>query len=592
MAEAFAILRTKKLKTPGNVAGSASHIERSRPTHNAQPGVANEWLEGGPGMYARAKEIWDSVPKKRSDAVHAFEVLLTASPEAFVNGMDVDAWKVRAMAWLREQYKGAEIIGACLHLDETTPHIQAILVPTDRKPDGSLQLNCKKYLGSAAKLSAMQTSYAKAMAPLGLQRGLQGSKAHHTQISQFYDEIKHAGRVKIQRPVVATPPMLLTLKGREAWAAGQSQEIAKALGAPLNSMRAKAAEAGIHKRQNRELKASNSALSAQNAEYKRKEAAARLRDLPLETVAQALGCYKSPKVVQKDKDLWESPQGKLSIKGTKFFNQEDGKGGGGAFDLVMHINDCSYVEALAWLRDTYDPAAAVEAAVEAARIQAQTQVAKAPAAPFRTPQHDDRHWPRVRDYLTSVRALAGELVDRLRADGWLGADSRANAFFVKILGGKTTSVELKGTGNSLFTGSRGRSSEGVFVVKGGNDKLAVCEAPIDAISYVQLHPQSTAIATGGTGKWRAAIEYLVKYRDQFKSVVCASDNDPGGVEMAGNLGLDHEPPPNGLGDWNEAVKALRDDPHALDAKDASKRTTGPSRPKARPKANDASGLEI
>jgi hypothetical protein len=348
----------------------------------------------------------------------------------------------------------------------------------------------------------------------------------------------------------------------------------------------------VHARQNRELKASNSALSAQNAEFKRKEAAARLRDLPLETVAQALGCYKSPKVLQKDKDLWESPVGKLSIRDTKFFNQEEGKGGGGAIDLVMHINDCSYAHALAWLRDTYDPAAAVEAAVEAARIKAQTEVQKAPVAPFRTPQHDDRHWPRVRDYLTSVRALAGDLVDRLRADGWLGADSRANAFFVKILGNKTTSVELKGTGNSLFTGSRGRSSEGVFVVKGGNDKLAVCEAPIDAISYVQLHPQSTAIATGGTGKWRAAIEYLVKYRDQFKSVVCASDNDPGGVEMAENLGLDHEPPPNGLGDWNEAVKALRDDPHALDAQGVSKRTTGPSSHKARPKTNDASDLEI
>lgn len=563
MAEAFAIMRTKKLKTPGNVAGSASHIERSRPTHNADPSVANEWLEGGPGMYARAKELWDAVPRKRSDAVHAFEVLLTASPEAFQAGMDIEAWKACSMDWLRQQFKGATIVGACLHLDETTPHIQAIIVPTDRKPDGALQLNCKKYLGSAAKLSAMQTSYAKSVAPLGLQRGLQGSKARHTQISQFYSAITRPGAIKFTRPEVATPPMILTEKGRSAWASAQTKTIVAGLAEPLSQVKARAASGDVHARQNRELRASNSALAAQNAEFKRKESAARLRELPLEKVAQALGCYKSPKVVQKDKDLWESPVGKLSIKDTKFFNHEDGKGGGGAFDLVMHISACSYVEALAWLRDEFDPTAAVEAAVEAARIKAQADVQKAPAAPFRAPKHDDRHWARVRDYLTSVRALAGDLVDRLRDDGWLGADSRANAFFVKILGGKTTSVELKGTGNSLFTGSRGRSSEGVFVVKGGNDKLAVCEAPIDAISYVQLHPHSTAIATGGTGKWRAAIEYLVKYRDQFKSVVCASDNDQGGIEMAENLGLDHEPPPNGLGDWNEAVKAVRENPDAL-----------------------------
>lgn len=576
MAEAYAILRTKKLKTPGNVAGSASHIERTRPTHNADPSIANEWLEGGPGMYARAKELWNSVPRKRSDAVHAFEVLLTASPEAFANGLDVDAWKAQSMTWLRKQFKGATVVGACLHLDETTPHIQAIIVPTDRKPDGSLQLNCKKYLGSAAKLSAMQTSYAKAMAPFGLQRGLQGSKAQHTKISQFYSAIRGKA-VKIQRPVVNTPPLLLSLRGREAWAQAQSQALVQGLSEPIKTLRAQAAGAGVHERQNRELKAANSALSAQNAEHKRKEAAARLRELPLEQVAQALGCYKSPKVVQKDKDLWESPVGKLSIRGTKFFNQEEGKGGGGAIDLVMHINDCKYAEALAWLRDTYDPAAAVEAAVEAARIKAQADVQKAPAAPFRAPQHVESSWPRVREYLVSVRALAGALVDKLRSAGWLGADARNNAYFVKQDGNKLTSVELKGTGRSLFTGSRGRSSEGVFVVEGGTDKLAVCEAPIDAISYVQLHPQSTAIATGGTGKWAAAVNYLVKHRDRFKAVVCASDNDEGGVEMAENLGLDHEPPPNGLGDWNDAVRAVRDDPHALDDQRLSKRAAGPSR---------------
>lgn len=478
MAEAFAILRTKKLKTPGNVAGSASHIERTRPTHNADPSVANEWLEGGPGMYARAKELWDAMPRKRSDAVHAFEVLLTASPEAFQNGMDIEAWKARSMTWLRQQFKGATIVGACLHLDETTPHIQAIIVPTDRKPDGSLQLNCKKYLGSAAKLSAMQTSYAKSVAGLGLQRGLQGSQARHTQISQFYGAIQGKA-VKIQRPVVSAPPLLLSLKAREAWAQAQSQALVQGLSEPIKTLRAQAAGAGVHQRQNRELKASNSALSAQNAEYKRKEAAARLRDLPLETVAQALGCYKSPKVVQKDKDLWESPAGKLSIKGTKFYNQETGFGDGGAISLVMHLNDCNYAHALAWLRDTYDPAAAVEAAVEAARIKAQDEVKKAPAAPFRAPQHVEASWPRVREYLVSVRALAGALVDKLRNAGWLGADARNNAYFVKQDGNKLTAVELKGTGRSLFTGSRGRSSEGVFVVEGGTDKLAVCEAPIE-----------------------------------------------------------------------------------------------------------------
>lgn len=75
---AYAIMRTKKLKTPANVAAAASHIERTRPTHNANLDIQNEWLtKGGAGMYDRAQKVWDKIPKKRSDAVHGFEVLMT-----------------------------------------------------------------------------------------------------------------------------------------------------------------------------------------------------------------------------------------------------------------------------------------------------------------------------------------------------------------------------------------------------------------------------------------------------------------------------------------------------------------------------------
>lgn len=591
MAEAYAILRTKKLKTPGNVAGSASHIERTRPTHNARPGVANEWLAGGPGMYASAKEIWDAVPKKRSDAVHAFEILLTASPEAFANGLDLDAWKRQSMDWLRQQFKGAEIVGACLHLDESTPHIQAIIVPTDRKPDGTLQLNCKKYLGSGAKLSAMQTSYAKAVANLGLERGLQGSKAKHTTISQFYSAIKGHGGVKFTRPEVATPKLMLTKEGREAWAKAQTERIVEGLSDPLSKVRAKASAGAVYERQAKQLKAANSALSQENEALKRqaKEQAARLRSLPLEKVAQALGCY------QVERDRWESPAGKLSITDSKFFNHEQEQGGGGAFDLVMHVNDCTYSEALAWLRDQYDPSAAIAAAVEAARIKAEAEVEKAPPRPFEAPQHVETKWPRVREYLTTVRGLAGALVDKLKESGWLGADRRANAFFIKMAGGEAVAAELRGTGRSDFKGSAlgSSSKEGVFVVNGGKQRLAVCESAIDAISYVQLHPEATAISTGGTGKWRAALPFIEQYGKHYQEHVCASDNGVGGEGMAMNLELPHDAPPNGFKDWNEALKAVQMDPRALDTREPEPAALPPAeKPKAQPRRKHDDTLSL
>lgn len=563
---AYAIMRTKKLKTPGNVAASASHIERTRPTHNADLTISNEWLGGtAPGMYAKAKDVWDRIPKKRSDAVHGIEVLLTASPEAFSEGLDLDAWKEQSMTWLRQQFKGCELVGACLHLDESTPHIQAILVPTDKAPDGTLKLNCKKYLGSAQKLSAMQTNYAKSVQSLGLERGLKGSKAKHTTISQFYDAINRPGAVKFARPEVATPPMILTEKGRKTWAEAQTQSIVDGLSDPLATVKAQARAGDVYQRQNRELKASNAAISKQNEEMRRKEQQRRLRELPLELVAKSLGCYQTPELIAKDKHQWESPAGKLNIKGTKFFNVESGKGDGGALSLVMHVNDCDFKTALTYLRDEFDADRAVEAAAEQARLDAQRVVEKAPPAPFQAPEHVERAWPRVRDYLTRVRALAGSVVDKLRSTGWIGADLRNNAFFLKAEGQKVTSVELRGTGRSNFKGSRGRSSEGVFpVMIEGSTKLAVCESAIDAISYVQLHDGYSAIATGGTGKWASAKSFIERFGSKFSSIVCASDNGKGGIGMAKALDLPHASPPQGFGDWNEFAQAADLNPSLLE----------------------------
>lgn len=564
----FVILRTEKLKKPSNVASSASHIERSRPTKNADPSKfhLNEWLIGGPGMYAKAKEVWDSIPKIKSDSVHAFEVLLSASPDAFTHGkLDIESWKKQKIAWLQEQFKGATIVGACLHLDETTPHIQAIVIPTDRKPDGTLQLNCKKYLGSKAKLAAMQTGCAKAVANLGLVRGIEGSKAKHTTIKKFYSAINAEVPGKFAGIKIEPPPLILTQSERLKWAQEQTKKFASQLEKPISDLQGAARAGVIYERQAKQLKAANSALTLQNEELKRqaKEQAARLRSLPLEKVAQALGCY------QVERERWESPAGKLSINGSKFFNHEQEQGGGGAFDLVMHVNDCTYSEALAWLRDQYDPSAAIAAAVEAARIKAEAEVEKAPPRPFEAPQHVETKWPRVREYLTTVRGLAGALVDKLKESGWLGADRRANAFFIKMAGGEAVAAELRGTGRSDFKGSAlgSSSKEGVFVVNGGKQRLAVCESAIDAISYVQLHPDATAISTGGTGKWRAALPFLEKHREQYQEVVCAADNGEGGEGMALNLNLHHDAPRNGFKDWNDALKAVQIDPAALDVRE-------------------------
>ena len=540
----------------GNVAGSASHIERTRPTHNANPDIKNEWLVGDGSMYEKSKKVWDKIPKIRKDAVHAFEVLLTASPEAFEN-INLDEWKKKNIEWLKKEFAGCEIVGACLHLDESTPHIQAIIIPTDIKKDGSQQLNCKKYLGGPAKLKAMQTSYAKSMAGFGLERGVEGSKAKHTTIAQFYKNIS-AGAVKIKPFDVQPPPsILLTKKAREEWAKAQTVAIKSELAKPINNLRANSTKSIDLNKQNNELKRSNSALTKnlKNAKNKIKEQADKMRQLPLTEVAEMLGCYK-PKSA-KDKNMWITPAGRVFIKNDlQFINHDEQAKGGGAIDFVMHIKDCGFTDALTFLERMYGSDAAIEAAATAARLRAEQALKNAIVKPFAMPVAHNSAWSKVRAYLTVVRGLAETLIDNLKSDGWLYADRRNNVVFVNTNAHtkEVCAYELKGTTSTPFTQAQGDSKNGIFIVEGGKSKLAICESAIDAISYVQLHPHATAVAVAGTAKFEAVLPYIEKYGKNYSAIVCASDNDAAGANMAANLDLPHHPPAAPGADWNDVVK--------------------------------------
>ncbi|WP_171496447.1 plasmid recombination protein, partial [Acinetobacter sp. TUM15372] len=73
-----------------------------------------------------------------------------------------------------------------IHRDETTPHLVAYVVPIDLEG----KLNAREFLGGRSKLSKMQTDFDNEVKHLGLERGLEGSKAEHTTIKDFYAEIQ------------------------------------------------------------------------------------------------------------------------------------------------------------------------------------------------------------------------------------------------------------------------------------------------------------------------------------------------------------------------------------------------------------------
>ena len=190
MAVNYAILRTAKLKTMGNIGGSLAHHYRTIETPNADPNRTpkNHHTVATPEAVKQA--IQNRLPeKRRADAVLCIEYLITASSEweGWGNDKETDFFK-RAGQWLIDKHGAENIAGISIHRDISTPQLVAYVVPIDHKG----KLNCKNFLGGRVKLNQMQTDFAKTVADLGLTRGKEGSKAKHTNIKAYYHDINHA----------------------------------------------------------------------------------------------------------------------------------------------------------------------------------------------------------------------------------------------------------------------------------------------------------------------------------------------------------------------------------------------------------------
>lgn len=186
----FAICRTKKMKTKGNIGGQAAHVERTSETLNANSKIKNLILKGTGNMLvdyeARMCEL--NIPKIRKNAVLAVDFMLTASPDFFQKNGKRDREKTvefikAANNWLQKKW-GDDLVSVTAHFDEKTPHIHALIIPAK---DG--KLNARHFFGGREKMSALQDDFYQAVSHLGLDRGLKNSKAEHQKIQKYYTKV-------------------------------------------------------------------------------------------------------------------------------------------------------------------------------------------------------------------------------------------------------------------------------------------------------------------------------------------------------------------------------------------------------------------
>lgn len=378
---AYAILRLAKLKTPGEVAAVGAHNARARETPNADPRRAAVQLVGSQDVMADVQRRIDATKAKtRSDNVIACEVFLGASPEYFrPDGGEagtwrrdrLEPWKAKAMEYLKAEWGEANVVHAHLHLDEATPHIQAIVVPVD--PETS-RLNAKRWTGGKARLSAMQDRYGEAMAELGLERGVKGSAATHTDVRSWYGQMQ-APTPEVPPPVLPTPPML----GRERWAADQSKQIAEAQAPAIDQLetQARAYREEAKKRQEYERTAQRQAKRITDLERQLAD-----RDQQLARERKLADIIRKGYPLEEAAKLFEPTE--LEEKGITVQRDRDGRDrvyqggkvvGRNAIDLVIQATGLSPREAVGWLADRGDPNIAADAAMHAFAQEARSAAA-------------------------------------------------------------------------------------------------------------------------------------------------------------------------------------------------------------------------
>lgn len=187
----YAILRVKKLKSEAAIISSLRHTFREQPTPNADPDLlASNTLTGATSTASGIQEFRSRLPEKvRKNAVLALEYLITASPEAMI-GKDratQDYYFRDALEWLKQKHGEENIFCTAVHRDESTPHLVAYITPKDENG----KLNCRKFLGERNALRLLQTDFADRVGKYHqLRRGIEGSKAKHQTISNFYRTIQ------------------------------------------------------------------------------------------------------------------------------------------------------------------------------------------------------------------------------------------------------------------------------------------------------------------------------------------------------------------------------------------------------------------
>lgn len=191
---------------------------------------------------------------RNKDTVIFNEFVLTASPEFFFNNKDGSKksrseYKSNLKDWIKTQTEFLEkenygkCVNAVLHLDESTPHIHAIILPiVDNK------LNNKSFWRGKNSYGRLQDIYNSANSKFELKRGEEKSKTlvDHTTLKDYRDIIRQDQDEEkeffneLSKNILDIPPRKNLIGLEKKYSADEVKEIATATFKKLNRQRRRA----------------------------------------------------------------------------------------------------------------------------------------------------------------------------------------------------------------------------------------------------------------------------------------------------------------------------------------------------------------
>lgn len=176
----------EKLKSRASLVGALRHNSREKIPANADASRTPDNFYVG-SVQSALQKYTEKLPEKvRKNAVHAVEVVLTASPEWFEKASADKKLEFtnRSRKWLYDLFGEENQLLLAVHNDEKTGHIHGIFMPL---VDG--KLNAKQVIGgSRDRMRLFQDDfYEKVGRPVGMERGVSKEITHkrHTSNKEF-----------------------------------------------------------------------------------------------------------------------------------------------------------------------------------------------------------------------------------------------------------------------------------------------------------------------------------------------------------------------------------------------------------------------